>query len=84
MLVFDNLKIKENKKIQDFINWEHNGNIIFCSQDSELLPNIIKVNAFSKTETALLAKNILENKNPELIEFLTQEFQGYPILALKY
>ncbi|MFV0251276.1 MAG: hypothetical protein AB8U53_01635 [Rickettsia aeschlimannii] len=83
LLVFDNLKIGENKKIEDFINWEYNGNIIFCSQDDELLSNIIKVNAFTKPETALLAKNILENKNPELINFLTQEFGGYRILVVQ-
>ncbi|WP_342270029.1 tetratricopeptide repeat protein [Rickettsia endosymbiont of Orchestes rusci] len=83
LLVFDNLKIKENKKVADFINWEHNGNVIFCSQDSELLPHIIKVNAFSKTESIALAKNILENKNPESIEFLAQEFGGYPILMVQ-
>ncbi|MCZ6913617.1 MAG: hypothetical protein O7C59_03405 [Rickettsia endosymbiont of Ixodes persulcatus] len=28
LLVFDNLKIGENKKIEDFIYWEYNGNII--------------------------------------------------------
>lgn len=83
LLVFDNLKIGENKKIEDFINWEYNGNIIVCSQDDELLSNIIKANAFTKSETALLAKNILENKNLELINFLTQEFRGYPILVVQ-
>ncbi|WP_231726297.1 hypothetical protein [Rickettsia rhipicephali] len=83
LLVFDNLKIGENKKIEDFINWEYNGNIIFCSQDDELLSNIIKANAFTKPEAALLAKNILENKNPELINFLTREFGGYPILVVQ-
>ncbi|APZ30393.1 MAG: hypothetical protein AB8U39_02120 [Rickettsia conorii subsp. raoultii] len=83
LLVFDNLKIGENKKIEDFINWEYNGNIIFCSQDDELLSNIIKANAFTKPEAALLAKNILENKNPELINFLTQEFGGYLILVVQ-
>ncbi|MEY4463718.1 MAG: hypothetical protein RLZZ81_689 [Pseudomonadota bacterium] len=83
LLVFDNLKIGENKKIEDFINWEYNGNIIFCSQDGELLSHIVKVNAFTEPETALLAKNILENKNSELINFLTQEFGGYPILVVQ-
>ncbi|WP_238375438.1 hypothetical protein [Rickettsia massiliae] len=83
LLVFDNLKIGENKKIEDFINWEYNGNIIFCSQDDELLSNRIKANAFTKPEAALLAKNILENKNPELINFLTREFGGYPILVVQ-
>lgn len=83
LLVFDNLKIGENKKIEDFINWEYNGNIIFCSQDGELLFNIVKINAFTIPETTLLAKNILENKSPELINFLTQEFGGYPILIVQ-
>ncbi|BBJ32117.1 hypothetical protein RAS_12260 [Rickettsia asiatica] len=83
LLVFDNLKIGENKKIEDFINWEYNDNIIVCSQDAELLSNIIKANAFTKPEAALLAKNILDNKNPELINVLTQEFGGYPILVVQ-
>ncbi|WP_232279109.1 hypothetical protein [Rickettsia akari] len=48
-----------------------------------MLSNIIKANAFTKSETALLVKNILENKNPELINFLTKEFVGYPILVVQ-
>ncbi|KJW03401.1 hypothetical protein REIP_1434 [Rickettsia endosymbiont of Ixodes pacificus] len=56
LLVFDNLKIGENKKIEDFINWEYNGNIIFCSQDAELLSNIIKANAFTKPKLHYLQK----------------------------
>ncbi|WP_231839095.1 hypothetical protein [Rickettsia japonica] len=59
LLVFDNLKIGENKKIEDFINWEYNGNIIFCSQYNELLSNIIKANAFTKPEAVLLAKKYI-------------------------
>ncbi|MGX6960976.1 MAG: tetratricopeptide repeat protein [Rickettsia endosymbiont of Pentastiridius leporinus] len=83
LLVFDNLKIGENKKVQDFIEWEHNGNVIFGSQSSELLPYIIKVNSFSNKEAVLLIKNILENKNPEMAEFLAKEFGGYPILMVQ-
>ncbi|WP_227779747.1 hypothetical protein [Rickettsia sp. Tenjiku01] len=81
--MFDNLKIGENKKIEDFINWEYNGNIIFCTQDDELLSNIIKANAFTKPEAALLAKNILENKNLELINLLTQALGGYLMLIVQ-
>jgi len=83
LLVFDNLKINENQKVKEFINWEHNGNILFCSQDSELLPNVVKMSVFNKTDSTLLAKNILESKNPTLIDFLIQEFQGYPILIVQ-
>lgn len=81
--MFDNLEIGENKKIEDVINWEYKGNIIFCTQDDELLSNIIKANAFTKPEAALLATNILENKNLELINCLTQAFGGYPILIVQ-
>ncbi|HJD67246.1 MAG TPA: tetratricopeptide repeat protein [Rickettsia endosymbiont of Bembidion lapponicum] len=83
LLVFDNLKVGENKKVADFINWEHNGNIIFCSQDSELLPNIVKITAFEEKESKMLVENILESNNPESIEFLAQEFKGYPILMVQ-
>jgi len=83
LLVFDNLKVGENKKVQDFINWEHNGNIIFGSQDSELLSHIVKVSAFAETESKLLVRNILENNSPGSVEFLAKEFGGYPILMVQ-
>ncbi|WP_341793683.1 MULTISPECIES: tetratricopeptide repeat protein [unclassified Rickettsia] len=83
LLVFDNLKAGENKKIEEFINWEHNGNVIFCSQDSELLPYIVKVTPFKRQETVELANAILEEKDNSLIEFLVQEFKGYPVLIVQ-
>lgn len=83
LLVFDNLKIGKNKKIEDFISWENNGNVIFCSQYSELLPNIVKINAFAEKDSKLLVENILENNNPESVKFLSEEFGGYPILMVQ-
>jgi len=83
LLVFDNLKIGQNKKVTDFTNLEHNGNILFCSQDSESLPNIVKISAFEEKESKMLVENILESNNPESIEFLAQEFKGYPILMVQ-
>ncbi|WP_341791996.1 hypothetical protein [Rickettsia endosymbiont of Gonocerus acuteangulatus] len=83
LLVFDNLKIGQNKKVANFINCEHNGNILFCSQDSESLPNIVKISPFEEKESKMLVKNILESNNPESIEFLAQEFKGYPILMVQ-
>ncbi|WP_425362076.1 hypothetical protein [Candidatus Tisiphia endosymbiont of Mystacides longicornis] len=56
LLIFDNLKINENNKVQEFIDWESNGNIIFCSQDSEKLPNTIEMALFDKDTTAILAR----------------------------
>ncbi|WP_375327173.1 tetratricopeptide repeat protein [Candidatus Tisiphia endosymbiont of Nemotelus uliginosus] len=83
LLVFDNLKVKENYKVKEFINWEHNGHIIFGSQDSELLPNIVKMTAFAKDDAITLANNILENSDLQFAEFLSQEFAGYPILIVQ-
>lgn len=83
LLVFDNLKIKENHKVQEFINWEHNGHVIFASQDGELLPNTVKMTAFEKNDAITLASNILEKANPKLVDFLVQEFAGYPILIVQ-
>ncbi|HJD59299.1 MAG TPA: tetratricopeptide repeat protein, partial [Rickettsia endosymbiont of Omalisus fontisbellaquei] len=83
LLIFDNLKVGENKKIQEFINWENNGNVIFCSQDSELLPYIIKITPFKRQETVALANTILQEKDNSLVEFLVQEFKGYPVLTVQ-
>ncbi|WP_231278379.1 hypothetical protein [Rickettsia bellii] len=83
LLIFDNLKVGENKKIQDFINWEHNGNIIFCSQDSDRMPYIVKAVPFEKPKTIKLANIILLDKDNNLVEFLVQEFKGYPVLIVQ-
>ncbi|WP_375330742.1 tetratricopeptide repeat protein [Candidatus Tisiphia endosymbiont of Oplodontha viridula] len=60
--------------MQEFVNWEHNGHVIFASQDSELLPNIVKMTAFNKDDAITLANNILEKNDPKLAEFLVREF----------
>ncbi|WP_425363438.1 tetratricopeptide repeat protein [Candidatus Tisiphia endosymbiont of Hybos culiciformis] len=83
LIIFDNLKISGNKKVQEFVDWEHNGHIIFCSQDSEILPNIVKMTAFEKNDAITLANNILEYNDPKSAEFLSEEFTGYPILIVQ-
>lgn len=83
LLIFDNLKINENNKVQEFIDWESNGNIIFCSQDSEKLPNTIEMALFDKDTTTILANNLLNNKDENDIEFLIKAFNGYPILIVQ-
>ncbi|WP_341757909.1 hypothetical protein [Candidatus Tisiphia endosymbiont of Ditula angustiorana] len=83
LLIFDNLKVNENKKVQDLIDWEHNGNIVFCSQDNEKLPNIIAMPILDKSTILALANNLLDNKDNNNIKFLTQSFSGYPILIVQ-
>lgn len=83
LLVFDNLKVGENKRAQEFINWEHNGNVIFCSQEKETLSNIIQMAAFNSKDAITLAKNLLENNDENEIELLVKTFNGYPILMVQ-
>ncbi|MFP3017824.1 MAG: tetratricopeptide repeat protein, partial [Candidatus Tisiphia sp.] len=83
LLVFDNLKVNENKKVQDLIDWDHNGYVVFCSQDNDKLPNIIVMPIFDKPTILALANNLLDNKNNNNIEFLMQSFSGYPILIVQ-
>ncbi len=83
LLVFDNLKVNENKKVQDLIDWEHNGQVVFCSQDNEKLSNIIAMPLLDVSTIVALANNLLDNKNNNNIEFLTQSFSGYPILIVQ-
>jgi tetratricopeptide (TPR) repeat protein len=83
LLVFDNLKVNENKKVQDLIDWEHNGHVVFCSQDNEKLHNIIAMPLLDHPTIVALANNLLNNKDNNSIEFLTQSFSGYPILIVQ-
>jgi len=83
LLVFDNLKINENKKVQDVVDWEHNGNVIFCSQDSEILPHTIEMTTFNNEDAVTLASNLLESKDKNDIDFLVKAFSGYPILIVQ-
>jgi tetratricopeptide (TPR) repeat protein len=83
LLVFDNLKINENKKIKDLVDWEHNGDVIFCSQDSEMLPHTVEMACFEQSDTINLISNLLENSDRRSIEFLTEEFKGYPVLIVQ-
>ncbi|WP_341752420.1 MULTISPECIES: hypothetical protein [unclassified Candidatus Tisiphia] len=83
LLIFDNLKVGKNKKVQEFVDWENNWHVIFCSQDSEILPNIAQMTAFAKSDVSILANNILENNDPKVVEFLSEEFAGYPIMIVQ-
>ncbi|WP_341754205.1 hypothetical protein [Candidatus Tisiphia endosymbiont of Dioctria rufipes] len=83
LLVFDNLKVNENKKVQDLIDWEHNGHVAFCSQDNEKLPNVIAMTLLDRSTIVALANNLLDNKDNNNIKFLTQSFSGYPILIVQ-
>ena len=77
LLVFDNLKIGSNWKVSDIVEWEHNGHVIFASQDKENIPSPIELAVFNKKDTTILASKLLENKN--YVNFLVEGFGNYPI-----
>ncbi|WP_375326459.1 tetratricopeptide repeat protein [Candidatus Tisiphia endosymbiont of Nemotelus uliginosus] len=83
LLIFDNLKIGNNNRVKEIVDWQHKGHIIFCSQDSENLPNILEIFLLDRVNTTNLAKNLLVSANDKDIEFLIKAFNGYPILIVQ-
>ena len=79
LLVFDNLRLNQNSKLTDIINWKHNGHIIICSQDSKGLPNVIYVHKLTKEPALTLLQKIFskEIKNQEVLEKLIDVFDGW-------
>ena len=81
LLVFDNLKIGGNIKVKELVEWEHNGHVIFASQDKEIIPHTIELSVFNEKDTKTLANNLLENKND--VKFLAEVFGNYPIVIVQ-
>jgi hypothetical protein len=80
LIVLDNLKIGQNEVIQDFINFEHNGHIIFCSQDSAGLPQIVRINNLPKNDVGNVLDKIIMNRTSKEKEALNNILKGYPLL----
>ncbi len=80
LLIFDNLRLNHNDKIEEIIHWHNNGNIIICSQDSKGLPNIVYIHKLGKGDAIELLQKILgkEAKNEKLYTKLVNIFDGYP------
>ena len=80
LLVFDNLKLNQNQKLYPIINWNNNGHIIICAQDSSSLPNNIYVHQLDKENAMKLLQEILgkDKVNQELFGKLVDIFKGYP------
>ena len=83
LLVFDNITINQNNSIlADIINWEHNGNIIFCTQDGGNLFSKIRINYFDDSESQLLIEKVA-NVDKNTSEELVRNLRGYPVLIAK-
>jgi len=80
LLVFDNLKINQNKMVQEFIDLEHNIHILFSSQDANKLPHIVRLQNLSYKDTKEILDKILSELPEEEKVKLSNILKGYPIL----
>ncbi len=80
LLVFDNLQIGQNYKINKLIKKEYkHGRIIIISQDKEGLTNDISLKEMSPLESKKLINKLSVKLPKETKELITQEFLGYPL-----
>lgn len=80
LLVFDDLKLDNNSKVQDMIDWAHNGHVMICSQDLDQLPHPITVPYLSAEESSILVDGFDSKINPKAKEKIIKLSEGYPIL----
>jgi tetratricopeptide (TPR) repeat protein/energy-coupling factor transporter ATP-binding protein EcfA2 len=78
LLILDNLKINENQKIQDFIDWDHNGHLIICSQDSQYFQNKIMVPYLTKDNIIYVISKIMKDSPKEFHNTLAESVQNFP------
>lgn len=79
LIVLDNLKINNNATVSEFLEWENDGHILYCSQDSEALPHILKISYLSINSSEELIRNIIPNFSKSYIIKLANKLNGYPI-----
>lgn len=80
LLVFDNLRINQNDLIADLVNWEHNGYIIFASQDAKDLSEIVTLNELNHNDSENLVTRLLDNQQDVHTHELVNLAKGYPLL----
>ena len=84
LLIFDNLHVDENYKIQEFIDWKHNGHIIICSQDDKYLLTKISTSYFKEEHVKIIISKIMKNPTQSFTEELVDVLRGYPPYMIGY
>lgn len=82
LFIFDNLVMGQNHKIEEFVKWDNNGHIIFCSQEKNILPHIIDEIKFKAEDSYDLAISILADNKKQFAEFITEKFKDQPGLVV--
>lgn len=83
LLIIDNLKLNKNNNAEEFLNWSHNGHIIFCAQEANLLPNILNIPYLSPHASEEVIRRILPDLSNDFITKLSDDLNGYPITIAK-
>ncbi len=80
LLVFDNLRLGENHKVNKILNWDHEGHVIICSQDSDNLSHIVYIHNLDHHNSSELLRKILntDSAGVETFKKLINVFKGYP------
>lgn len=78
LMIFDGLKINENDKVQEFINWKHSGHIIICSQDIEHLTHRISASNLHGNNIKSVIDEIIEGRDENFKKNLSSSLEGYP------
>lgn len=80
LLVFDNLRLGQNSKLNNIIDWSHNGHVIICSQDSTNLPHIVYLHRLEEHNATELLRKILnsDDTDSDIFKALIEIYNGYP------
>lgn len=80
LLVFDNIKLKQNDRIENMLNWENNGHIIITTQDASNIKNRVDLSYIKDEDAELLIKKIIPEASVELTKKIIEVCKGYPYL----
>ena len=80
LLIFDNLQVQQNNKLNSIMNWENNGHIIIVSQDTAGVKSRIKVPYLHDNDAKILITKIMPNIQPKLAQKIIAKCKGYPYL----
>lgn len=83
LLIYDNLKINQNIRIQDIMEWENNGHIIFTTQDTQNLPYRVEMNYLKDKDVMQLINNIIKMPSDHVTSRIVERCKGYPYLVSK-
>lgn len=84
LLAFDNLHINQNDKINDFIEWSHDGHILVSSQDSNKFVAKVIIPLLNYSDTETMVNKIVTHANGERKKQLAKALTNQPPCIVGY